>query len=158
MAKRRNETFWNENLLSRGRSELKCRSFVEICTHLVAVGLEVEEQDVELREEINGTEKKKEISRSCLALVYINLRDAGKENAKRNRICQRQSKYLIFVRDRRTIFLPTEVSLTAVRQEIWHYIKTLRRHILLKTDLYTIKITVGLRWFSASEWSPSPDK
>ena len=59
MAKRRNETFWNENLLSRGRSELKCRSFVEIYTHLVAVGLEVEEQDVELREEINEREREK---------------------------------------------------------------------------------------------------
>ena len=58
MAKRRNETFSNENLLSRGKSELKCRSFVKMYTHLVAVGLEVEEQDVELTEEIN--ERKRE--------------------------------------------------------------------------------------------------
>ena len=59
MAKRKNETFSNENLLSRGKSELKCRSFAEMYTHLVAVGLGVEEQDVELREEINERERKK---------------------------------------------------------------------------------------------------
>ena len=58
VAKRKNETFSNENLLSTGKSELKCRSFVKMYTHLVAVGLEVEEQDVELREEIN--ERKRE--------------------------------------------------------------------------------------------------
>ena len=81
MAKRRNETFSNENLLSRGKSEIKCRSFVKMYTHLVAVGLGVEEQDVELREEINEREReRKEISRSYLALVYINLTGAGKES------------------------------------------------------------------------------
>ena len=31
---------------------------------------------------------------------------------------------LIVVQDRRVIFLPTEVLLTVVRQEIWHHIKT----------------------------------
>ena len=59
MAKRRNETFSNENLLSRGKSELKSRSFVKMYTHLVAVALGVEGQDVELREEINERERKK---------------------------------------------------------------------------------------------------
>ena len=59
VAKRRNETFSNENLLSRGKSEIKCRSFVKMYTHLVAVGLGVEEQDVELREEITERERKK---------------------------------------------------------------------------------------------------
>ena len=39
--------------------------------------------------------------------------------------------------------------LTVVLQEIWHHIKTLSRHIVLKTDLYRIRITVGPRWFSA---------
>ena len=32
--------------------------------------------------------------------------------------------HLIVVQDRKVIFLPTEVLLTVVRQEIWHYIKT----------------------------------
>ena len=62
MAKRKNETFSNENLLSTGKSELKCRSFVKMYTHLVVVELGVEEQDVELGEEINERERdKKEI-------------------------------------------------------------------------------------------------
>ena len=68
------------------------------------------------------------------------------------------SLHLIVVQDRKVIFLPTEVLLTVVRQEIWHYIKTLRRHVVLKTDLYTIRIIVGLRWFSAPEWSPLQGK
>ena len=59
VAKRKKETFSNENLLSTGKSELKCRSFVKMYTHLVAIGLGVEEQDVELREEINERERKK---------------------------------------------------------------------------------------------------
>ena len=33
------------------------------------------------------------------------------------------SLHLIFVQDRKTIFLPTEL-LTVVRQKIWHHIKT----------------------------------
>ena len=49
----------NENLLSTGKSELKCRSFVKMYTHLVAVELGVEEQDVELREEINERERER---------------------------------------------------------------------------------------------------
>ena len=59
VAKRKNETFSNENLLSTGKSELKCRSFVKMYTHLVAVELGVEEQDVELREEINERERER---------------------------------------------------------------------------------------------------
>ena len=59
VAKRKNETFSNENLLSTGKSELKCRSFVKMYTHLVAVERGVEEQDVELGEEINEREREK---------------------------------------------------------------------------------------------------
>ena len=43
----------------RENPNLKCRSFVKMYTHLVAVGLGVEEQDVELREEITERERKK---------------------------------------------------------------------------------------------------
>ena len=61
--------------------------------------------------------ERKEISRSCLALVYINLTGAGKESQFAN-----VSLHLIVVQDRKVIFLYTEVLLTVVRQEIWHFI------------------------------------
>ena len=78
VAKRRNETFWYENFLSRGKSELKCRSFVKIYTYLVAVGLEVEEQDVELREEINEKEREKTRNIKKLPGIGVNPTGAGK--------------------------------------------------------------------------------
>ena len=48
---------WFQIKTARYEGQLS-RSFVKMYTHLVAVGLEVEEQDVELREEIN--ERKRE--------------------------------------------------------------------------------------------------
>ena len=86
-------------------------------THLVAVGLGVEEQDVELREEINERKREKRNIKKLPGIGIYKLYRRWERIAFAN-----VSLHLIVVQDRKVIFLSTEVLLTVVRQEIWHFI------------------------------------